>query len=322
MSSDQPFVRPDVAAFVEAFSATPRPPMSDAGIAMMRQIPAETMAQMMLAIELPLGPLAVDRALVVPGPAGDLPARLLDPRENRGAGPLIVFFHGGGFVTGSVASHAPLAAEIARVLDCPVVSIDYRLAPEHPWPAAPDDAEAAARWLAGPGALGDREVTGLILAGDSAGGTLALVTAVALRDRPAAVPLRQVLALYPMADASRTYPSGEQFADCFILSSEDMAYYDRAYAADPLSPRHSALRADLAGMPPVVVATASLDPLRDGGRALAGALAAAGCPVAYHEAQGTVHGYATFRRGIPSAVEDLAEVLSLARAQLGMSATG
>ncbi|MBC2650411.1 alpha/beta hydrolase [Novosphingobium aerophilum] len=316
MTEAVPFIRPEVATFLTAFNARPRPPMNDEGIRMMRQIPPELMAQMMQEIELPLGPLAVDRALVIPGPGGDLPARLFDARAEREPSPVVLFFHGGGFVTGSVATHAPLAAEIARALDLPVVSVEYRLAPEHKWPAAPDDAEAAARWIAANGAALGREVDGLVLSGDSAGGTLALVTGLALRDRPAACPARLLLAIYPMADASRHYPSQQQFADGYGLSSPDMAYYTSAYAPDPHSPRHSALVADLTGLPPVVVATASLDPLRDGGRALVGALAQAGVPVAFHEAHGSIHGYATYRRGIPSAGADLAAVLGLARAML------
>lgn len=314
--SSGPYVRDDCAAFLKVFLAQPRPPMSDEGVAQMRQIPAEMMAQMMQAIELPIGELAVDRTFTIPSPAGYISARLFDSRAQRGSGPVMVFFHGGGFVTGSVATHAPLAAEIARQLDIPVISVEYRLAPENKWPAAPDDAEAAARWIASNGAMLGLEIDGLVLGGDSAGATLTLVTGLALRDSPAAVPLRMLLALYPMADASRLYPSRTEFADGYGLSANDMAYFDAAYDADLHSPRHSALLADLAGLPPVVVATASLDPLRDSGRAFAAALAQAGVPVAFHEAHGLIHGYATFRRGLPSAVNDVSQVLALAKAVL------
>ena len=104
---------------------------------------------------------------------------------------------------GSVDSHAPLAAEIARGLDLPVVSVEYRLAPEHPWPAGVDDAEAAARWIAANGAAFGREFTGLVLCGDSAGGTFTIITALALRDKPAALPVLMQWAIYPRIDASR-----------------------------------------------------------------------------------------------------------------------
>jgi acetyl esterase len=313
---DQAPLRADVAAFLTQLSARPRPPMSDAAIAMMRQIPPEMMAQMMADIEAPLGDLAVDRTLTIAGPGGEIGLRLFDARADRAPGPVMVFYHGGGFVTGNIATHAPLAAEIARGLDLPVVSVEYRLAPEHPWPAAPDDAEAAARWIAANGAALGREITGLVICGDSAGGTLALVTALALRDQPAAVPLRLLFAIYPLADASRTYPSREAFANGFGLSHEDMVYFESAYAADVHSPRGSPLLADLTGLPPTVLITAAFDPLRDSGRAFAAKLAETGIPVAYHEAAGTIHGFATYRRGIASAQADLDTALALGRAML------
>ena len=315
-SVSKPFVRPDVEAFLKVFLARPRPPMSDEGVKMMRQIPPETMAQMMSAIELPVGELAVDRKLTMPGPGGAIDLRLFDPRAERGPGPVVVFYHGGGFVAGNIATHAPLAAEIARQLDLPVVSVEYRLAPEAKWPAAPDDAEAAARWVAANGAALGRKIDGLVLTGDSAGGTLTLLTALALRDKPAAVPVRLMIPLYPMADGSKKYPSSTQFADGYGLSSNDSAFYDHAYAPDVNSPRHSALLADLAGLPPTVLVTAGLDPLRDGGRALAGKLAAAGVQVSYYEIPGMIHGFATYRRGIASAQGELEHAMALARAML------
>ena len=315
-TEDKPTVRPDVEAFLKVFLARPRPPMSAEGVKQMRAIPPEMMAQMMSAIELPVGELAVDRKLTMPGPGGTIDLRLFDPRATRAPGPMVVFYHGGGFVAGNIATHAPLAAEIARQLDLPVVSVEYRLAPEAKWPAAPDDAEAAARWVAANGAVLGRNATSLILTGDSAGGTLTLLTALALRDKPAAAPVTLTIPLYPMADGSKTYHSGTQFADGYGLSSGDSAYYDSAYAPDKTSPRHSALLADLAGLPPTVLVAAGLDPLRDGGRAFAGKLASAGVPVSFYEVPGMIHGFATYRRGIASAQGELEHILGLARAML------
>jgi acetyl esterase len=161
-----------------------------------------------------------------------------------------------------------------------------------------------------------REVTGLVLSGDSAGGTLTLTTALALRDKPAAVPLKLMIPLYPMADASKSYPSMEAFGNGYGLDTSNTTFYESALAADKNSPRHSALLADLAGLPPTVLATASLDPLRDGGRAFAQKLVAAGVPVSYYEAAGNVHGYTTFRKAIPSAQADLDKIMAMARAML------
>ena len=314
--TEAPYVRPDVQAYLDNLAKNPRPAMSDALIKTIRKIPPAVMAQMMATGDAPMPKLATDRSLTMPSPGGTMDLRLFDPRAERGAGPVLVFYHGGGFVVGTIATHASLAAEMARQLDLPVISVEYRLAPEAKWPAAPDDAEAAARWIAANGAALGREINGLILSGDSAGGTLTLTTALALRDRPAAVPVILQIPIYPMADASKPYPSIAQFSGKYGLSGPDMAYFGRAYAPNKLSPRHSALLADLTGLPPTLLVTASLDPLRDGGRAFVAKLAKSGVPVSFYEAKGNIHGFATFRRGIPSAQGDLEKIMAMARAML------
>ena len=306
------FVRPDVRAFLEMRATNPRPVFSDELMAQIRRMPPEMMASP----DLPVGDLAEIRNVSMPGPAGEIALRLFDHRAAREPGPVVVFFHGGGFVVGSIDTHAGLAAEIARHLDLPVVSVEYRLAPEYPWPAAPDDAEAAARWIAANGAAFGREFTGLILCGDSAGGTLSCVTSLALRDRPAALPVILQVPMYPKADSSRSYPSTDAFADGYGLEPLDMAYCDSAYAADPASWRHSPAVADQSGIPPTLVVTASLDPLRDEGRAYAARTIAAGVATTYREFEGTIHGFATYRKDILSARADLAVVLDLAAAML------
>lgn len=298
----QPYVRPDARAFLDFLNALPGPKMHESPPAVGRQV----YIAMRDVTDAPMGDLATVQDLVIPGPAGDLPARLFDARTNREPGPAIVFFHGGGFVIGNLDSHASYCAELARAMDLPVVSIDYRLAPEAPWPAAPDDCEAAARWVAGsPAALG-RSVTSLVLAGDSAGGNLTIVTAMALRDQPAAVPVIAQLCWYPATDASREYPSYSEFADGYLLTRDSIIWFDTHYGAEPSHPRGSPLLADLAGMPPAVVVTASLDPIRDQGRAYAAALTQAGVPVVFREAVGNIHGFITLRKGVPSSIGDVA----------------
>lgn len=312
----KPHVRPDAQAYLDAMAANPRPPMNDQTIAMMRQLPPEVMEQAFALMELPVGDLGEDRKLTMPGPGGTIDLRLFDPRpaSERAPGPVVVFYHGGGFVAGSIGSHAGLAAEISRGLDLPVVSVEYRLAPEHKWPAAPDDAEAAARWIAGNAAAFGRVFTHLILCGDSAGGTLTCVTANALCEQPAALPLLMQFPIYPKVDSTRDYPSGRDFADGYVLSSVDMDYYEQAYGADKHSPRHSAILGDLAKLPPTFVVTAGLDPLRDEGRAYAARCAEAGVQVTYREYPATVHGCFTFRKAIPSAQQDLLQALAIAKA--------
>lgn len=315
------FIRPDTKAYLEMMAANPRPAMSEEGIRQIRAIPPEMLAQMLGAMDLPLGELGEVRNLSMPGPGGEIALRLFDVRAQREPGPVVVFYHGGGFVVGSIDSHAAMAAEVSRQLDLPVVSVEYRLAPEHAWPAAPDDAEAAARWIAANGAAFGRSFTGLVLCGDSAGGNLVLVTALALRDAPAAVPLLLQIPIYPLADAPKPRRSYELFSDGYGLDAVDMEYFDAAYAADITHWRHSPLVADLAGLAPMVLTTAGLDVLRDGGRAFAAKAVEAGVQVVYRECAGTIHGFATFRKAIPSAQTDFEAIMGHARQLLGEGAS-
>ena len=297
----EPFVRPDVRGFLDFLNNMPGPKM--------HEFDAPTARQMFLAMkdvgDPPVGELGTLLDLTIPGPAGDIPARLYDPRASREPGPAVVFFHGGGFVIGDLDSHGSFTAEMARVLDLPVIAVDYRLAPEFPWPAAPDDCEAAARWVANsPTELG-RSVTSLILSGDSAGGNLTIVTAAALRDQPAKVPVIAQLPFYPATDASKEYPSYAEFAEGYLLTRDSMEWFMAAYKSEADHIRNSPLLGDLAGMPPAVVVTASLDPIRDQGRAYAAALALAGVPVVFREAKGNIHGFITLRKAIPSSVGDV-----------------
>ncbi|WP_394664434.1 alpha/beta hydrolase [uncultured Sphingomonas sp.] len=302
-----PELRADVARFLGYYNRLPGPPQEQRG-------PEAAREMMRAARDLtdpPIGLLGTDHRFTIDGPEGPIPARRFDPREDRGAGPVVLFFHGGGFVIGDIDTHAPLAAEMARTLDMPVVSVDYRLAPEHPWPAAPDDCEAAARWLAD---LPD--TTGLIVAGDSAGGTLAIVTALALRDRPAAVPVIAQALLYPAADMARAHPSLRDFAEGYFLTRAMLDWFVACYAADLSDVRAAPMRADLGGMPPAIVMTAECDPIRDQGRAYAAALARAGVAVTFREAKGTIHGFATLRKAIPSGVADLTAFLLALQAMI------
>ena len=301
-----PFVRPDVRGFLDFLNSVPGPKTHEVDAAVARQM----YNAMKDVADLPVGELATIRDLEIPGPAGTIPARLFDAAESRVPGPVMVFYHGGGFVIGDLDTHASACAEIARVLDMPVVAVDYRLAPEAAWPAAPDDCEASTRWVAdSPEALG-RKVTSMVLCGDSAGGNLAIVTALALRDKPAAVPVIVQAPLYPAADMASEYPSFSEFAEGYLLTRDTMVWFADAYAADIDHQRSSPLVADLKGMPPAVVATASLDPIRDQGRAYAAALAKAGVAVVFREAVGNIHGFLTLRKAVPSSAGDLAGYLT------------
>ena len=301
-----PFVRPDVRAFLDYLNNVPGPKTHELPHAEARQL----YYAMKDVADPPVGELATITDLQVPAPGGAIKARLFDCRERREPGPVVVFYHGGGFVIGDIDTHASFTAEMSRQLDLPVVSVDYRLAPEAPWPAAPDDCEAAARWVAGnPAELG-RTATSLILAGDSAGGNLTIVTAMSLRDDPAAVPVIVQAPIYPAADMTKEYPSFGEFADGYLLTRDAMIWFADAYQAETTDVRGSPLVGDLVGLPPAVIVTASLDPIRDQGRAYASALILAGVPVTFREAVGNVHGFITLRQAIPSSAGDVAGYLA------------
>ncbi|HEV2567498.1 alpha/beta hydrolase [Sphingomonas sp.] len=294
----QPYVRPDVQMFLGFLNNLPGPKMHQLGA-------PEARAQMLAMKEIadpPAGELAIKRDLKCRG----IPVRLYDARERREPGPAMVFFHGGGFVIGDLETHDSFCAEAARALDLPVIAVDYRLAPEHPFPAAPDDCEAAARWVAdSPAELG-LNVTSLVLAGDSAGGNLTIVVTQRLRDEPAKVPVIVQWPIYPAVDDATKYQSYHDFGDGYLLTQDGMRYFYEAYRATEGDLRSAPILHRHEGTPPTLVITASLDPLRDQGRAYAAELVRAGVPTVYREAVGNIHGFITLRKAIPSSVGDVA----------------
>jgi acetyl esterase len=256
-------------------------------------------------MEVELGELAVMRDLAIPGPAGPIPARLFDAAAERAPGDTIVYYHGGGFVIGDLDSHAPLCADLSRITGLPVVAVDYRLAPEHPFPAGPDDAMAAARWLAAHGHEVGCAATRLILMGDSAGANLALLAAIDLRDQPGAIPVAAQALIYPVTGPVPDVGSGRDFSDGYVLTRPVMDWFDGHYAPQLGDWRHETRLRGTHGLPPTVVLTAALDPLRDQGRALAASIAGEGIDCVYLEARGNIHGFATMRRLVPSAHRDI-----------------
>ena len=309
----KPFVRADVEMFLAFLNNIPGPKMHEMAPADARAM----MVGMRAVADVEVGALGVIKNIAIPGPAGTIPARLYDVRPARsGPTPVMVFFHGGGFVIGDLDTHEPYCAEAARQLDLPVIAVDYRLAPEHPFPAGPDDAEAAARWIASSPDIFDFTVTGLIPSGDSAGGNLAIVTTMALRDHPAAVPVILQHPIYPVVSEHGAWPSMAAFADGFLLTAQGMSWFTNAYASDPNSWRAAPLRFNHVGMPPSFVTTASLDPLRDQGHAYVAALEAAGVHTLHREAEGNIHGHINLAKGIPSSADDIRSNLTMLKTML------
>ena len=316
MSDNHPhFVRPDVKAFLDFLNGTQAPPMSQLGP---EQARAGYIAMCGLA-ELPPRELAVIRDLACPGPAGNIPLRLYDAQTTRDPGPAVVFLHGGGFVIGDLESHHSLCTEIAAELDLPVIAVDYRLAPEHPFPAAPDDCEAAARWIAENSAELGRTITGLIPMGDSAGGNLAIVVAQALVEIPAAVPVVLQVPIYPLSDDRPDHPSLRDFAEGYMLDLDSMKWFADAYRAVTGHKRAYPIYGKHSTTPPTVLVTAGLDPIRDSGRVYGAELIRAGAEVVFLEMKGTIHGFTQMRKAIPSAQTDMQSIFAATKLLLERS---
>jgi len=308
----QPRVRPDVAAFLDFGRQSGQPPLNALPIAEARAM----LIRMRVVGDVDPTPLAVVRDIAIAAEAHMVPARLYDRRPARGESPVILFFHGGGFMVGDLDSHEPFCTYLADQMDLPVLAVDYRLAPEHPFPAAPDDAEAAARWLAdSPTELGFR-VSGIITCGDSAGGNLAVVVAQQLAGRPAGVPVIAQWAIYPFFGCGTGYPSFDLFGDGYMLTAEAMDWFDQGYGAPADDPRYNCLIDAAAPGVPLLIHTAGLDPLRDHGRTYAEKARKEGVPVRLIEADGLIHGFICLRRAIPSATADIDAFIAEAKAML------
>jgi acetyl esterase len=242
-------------------------------------------------------PMARVEALQVPGQGGAIPARLYIPGELApgAAMPLTIYFHGGGWVVGDLETHDGVCRFLAASAGTAVLAIDYRLAPEHPFPAAVEDAWAAFAWAAVNVAELGVDPARIGVAGDSAGANLAAVVSLLARAGGGAMPAMQLL-IYPPTDAAGDFPSRRTFAEGFLLTKGDSDAFERHYLSpgtDAADPRASILLApDLTGLPPAYVATAGFDPLRDEGEAYALRMREAGVQVALRRHPGLVHSFA------------------------------
>ncbi|MDT5363484.1 MAG: acetyl esterase [Mycobacterium sp.] len=234
----------------------------------------------------------------LPGPAGAIRARHYVPVNTVGSEPLLVFFHGGGFVIGDIDTHDGLCRLICRDAGVHVLSIDYRLAPEHKAPAAVEDCYAAYRWALEHAAELGADPARVAVGGDSAGGNLAAVVAQQARADGVQLPALQLL-IYPVTDLSADTRSKTLFADGYFLTKKDMDWFRAQYLKgapiDGADPRVAPLLADdFSGLPPALLLTGGFDPLRDEGNQYAAALAAAGVPVDHRHYPSLIHGFANF----------------------------
>ena len=241
-------------------------------------------------------PVGLVRELQAGGPHGPIPLRLYRPlgAAENALLPVLVYYHGGGWVIGDLETHDTLCRELANGAGCAVVAVDYRMGPEHRFPAAVDDSLAATRWVRAHADELQLDASRLAVGGDSAGGNLAAVVSIAARDS-ADLPIAFQLLIYPATDQHRNAPSHTTNGQGYLLTTDTMDYFTGHYIADPAQYRDwrasPLLHTDLTRLPPALVLTAGYDPLRDEGAAYAERLTAAGNRAGYVCFERQIHGF-------------------------------
>lgn len=265
-------------------------------------------------------PVAAVEDRTIPGPAGAIPVRIYKPSDTPNL-PILLFYHGGGWVVGDINSHDRLCRLLTKGANCIVVSVDYRLAPEHKYPAAPEDSYAALQWVAREAVSFGGDPSRIAVGGESAGGNLAAVVSLMARDRQGPAICYQLL-LYPVTDlTSLETQSYNDFATGHFLEKASMAWFIDHYLADPsdgTQPYASPLHApDLTNLPPAAIMTAGFDVLRDEGDAYAVRLKAAGVPVFHKCYPGFIHGFYVMTGAIAAARTAVDEACGLLRTAFG-----
>ena len=295
---------PQIKAVLEAMGALAMPSLSTVSPAVMRQAFEE---QRSARPEGDSVAKVIDRQ--IPGPDGKLTVRVYSP-FGAGPFPVLTYFHGGGFVLCDLETHDSTCRGLTNAAQCVVVSVDYRLAPEAPFPAAPEDCYAATRWVAENAPELDGDPARHAVAGDSAGGNLAAVVALMARDRGGPALVHQLL-IYPVTDHSFDTPSYLDNAEGYFLTREMMQWFWGHYLkseADGMQALASPLRADdLSNLPSATVITAEFDPLRDEGEAYAARLEASGVPMELVRYEGMIHGFFGMTDTVDRAKEAVAQ---------------
>jgi acetyl esterase len=268
----------------------------------------------------PKEPMAAIDERTVPGPTGAIPVRVYTPVESGAALPAVVYFHGGGWVIMGIETHDWICRRLAKESGAVVVSVEYRLAPEHRFPAALDDCYTAAKYVADHASEFGVDGARVAVAGDSAGGNLS--AAVALQARAAGEPAfaAQVL-VYPVTDAANDTDSYKENSTGYLLEEPAMMWFWEQYMGpdgDPYDAYASVLRAaDLSGLPPAIVITAEYDPLRDEGEAYAQRLDGFDVPTTTIRYDGVIHGFLGMREIVPEADAAMAAIAAFLRQQFG-----
>ncbi|MCP5431848.1 MAG: alpha/beta hydrolase [Alphaproteobacteria bacterium] len=307
---------PTVKALLDQIAENPQPKLWEMPIAAGREA-YEGVRLLAGGQSVPIGKV---EAMEAPGPAGPIRLRVFYGVAGGATRPAIIFYHGGGFTIGSLDTHDDLCRRLANESGCVVVSVDYRLAPENKFPAAVEDAMAAARFVEENAPRLAIDPNALAVAGVSAGANLATVVCQLAREAGRPRICLQIL-MCPFTDARAETPSLREFAQGYFLERKTMEWFMDQYADKASSlddPRLSPMRASsLSGLPPAIVYTAEYDPLRDEGKAYADRLKAEGVEVVYKCAPGMIHDYVTLAAIIPGGADDLAEIGRLVAERLG-----
>ncbi len=281
---------PQVKAMIEQMAKSGMPQLETLSPAEARRVTSEMFAATSGAHE----PVANVENRKIPGPAGEIPVRIYTPSGN-GPFPVLMYYHGGGWVLGDLESHDAACRSLTNGARCVTVSVDYRLAPEHKFPAAVEDCYAATEWMSENAASLNADARRLAVGGDSAGGNLAAVVSLIARDRKTPQVSLQLL-VYPATDGALDTYSHKTFLDYFLTHGA-VVYFWNHYVrseADKKNPHASpAYASDLRGLPPALVITAEFDPLRDEGEAYGRKLREAGVPVTVTRYDGMIHGFFT-----------------------------
>jgi acetyl esterase len=280
---------PQIKTMIDQLESTGGPGLDDLTVDEARKL-----LESMKALDGPPAEVAEVENRTFAGPAGDVPVRIYRPTDASSPQPAVVWFHGGGWVLGSIDVADNTCRALAKKSGAVVISIDYRLAPEHPFPAGADDCYAGLEWAAAEAGDLGVDAERLAVGGDSAGGNLAAVVALTARERHGPA-LRFQLLVYPVVDALMSYPSVRENGEGYMLTGDAMKWFVELYLdqhGDPKDPRVSPIYAsDLSDLPPALVITAEFDPLRDEGEAYAELLRQAGVAATTSRYDGMIHGF-------------------------------
>ena len=307
-------LHPQAKAFLDMLASSGAPPIEKLPLAEARAARAE-----MLEAGFPEEAVAEVQNRSVPGPGGPIPVRVYRPKKNETL-PVLVFFHGGGFVIGNLDTHDRLCRALANASDCAIISVYYRLAPEHKYPAAVDDAYAVTKYVAEHASEFGIDPNRIGVGGDSAGANLATVVCLLSRDR-GGPQLKFQLLIYPLVDYYDESPSMQQYAEGHFLTRAGMDWFRDSYLPSReagLEPSASPMYAkDVGGLPPAMIITAECDPLRDQGEAYARKLEAAGVAVELKRYEGMIHVFLQFAAALDTAKVAKNDAASALRKALG-----